>query len=205
MAPQIGQLFSKQTQVGVRGGFAGPRPAAPGGDGGAAASALERNAAAPGHAARATAAQAVELLNQALAGGANGASSGGGGRVRRAPTSGLSYYGSSPPARSPVRSRSSSTTSRSPFSACWTLTSSAVGTELPARANGRGPRACSRGQAAADAAQHASVPPLARRLTHPPGRETPSVACIVQPGSSGFQKLFFGSEEIAIPVYPRWA
>ncbi|GBF97148.1 ATP-citrate lyase B [Raphidocelis subcapitata] len=34
------------------------------------------------------------------------------------------------------------------------------------------------------------------------GRATPSVACIVQPGSSGFQKLFFGSEEIAIPVYP---
>lgn len=34
-----------------------------------------------------------------------------------------------------------------------------------------------------------------------PGRKTPSVACIVQPGSSGFQKLFFGSEEIAIPVY----
>ncbi|DBA97917.1 hypothetical protein WJX82_006716 [Trebouxia sp. C0006] len=34
------------------------------------------------------------------------------------------------------------------------------------------------------------------------GRSTPSVACIVQPGSSGgFQKLFFGSEEIAIPVY----
>ncbi|KAI8471432.1 MAG: citrate synthase-like protein [Monoraphidium minutum] len=34
------------------------------------------------------------------------------------------------------------------------------------------------------------------------GRKTPSVACIVQPGSKGFQKLFFGSEEIAIPVYP---
>lgn len=34
------------------------------------------------------------------------------------------------------------------------------------------------------------------------GRKTPSVACIVQPGSTGFQKLFFGSEEIAIPVYP---
>lgn len=34
------------------------------------------------------------------------------------------------------------------------------------------------------------------------GRSTPSVACIVQPGSSGgFQKLFFGSEEIAIPVH----
>ena len=36
------------------------------------------------------------------------------------------------------------------------------------------------------------------------GRSIPSVACIVQPGSSGgFQKLFFGSEEIAIPVYGR--
>ncbi|GLC34540.1 ATP-citrate synthase beta chain protein 1 [Pleodorina starrii] len=34
------------------------------------------------------------------------------------------------------------------------------------------------------------------------GRETPSVAAIVQPGSSGgFQKLFFGKAEIAIPVY----
>ncbi|GAB4814346.1 hypothetical protein N2152v2_001392 [Parachlorella kessleri] len=34
------------------------------------------------------------------------------------------------------------------------------------------------------------------------GRETPSVACIVQPGShGGFQKLFFGKEEIAIPQY----
>lgn len=36
------------------------------------------------------------------------------------------------------------------------------------------------------------------------GRQTPSVACIVQPGSpGGFQKLFFGAEEIAIPVYGR--
>lgn len=34
------------------------------------------------------------------------------------------------------------------------------------------------------------------------GRTTPSVACIVQPGShGGFQKLFFGREEIAIPQY----
>lgn len=33
------------------------------------------------------------------------------------------------------------------------------------------------------------------------GRSTPSVACIVQPGSSGFQKLFFGQVEIAIPLY----
>lgn len=34
------------------------------------------------------------------------------------------------------------------------------------------------------------------------GRSTPSVACIVQPGSNGgFQKVFFGDEEIAIPVY----
>eukprot|EP00878_Enallax_costatus_P014196 GHUV01014848.1.p1 GENE.GHUV01014848.1~~GHUV01014848.1.p1 ORF type:complete len:206 (+),score=49.41 GHUV01014848.1:163-780(+) len=34
------------------------------------------------------------------------------------------------------------------------------------------------------------------------GRPTPSVACIVQPGSNGgFQKVFFGDEEIAIPVY----
>ncbi|KAF7097351.1 hypothetical protein CFC21_099177 [Triticum aestivum] len=34
------------------------------------------------------------------------------------------------------------------------------------------------------------------------GRETPSVAGIINPGSDGFQKLFFGQEEIAIPVHP---
>ena len=35
---------------------------------------------------------------------------------------------------------------------------------------------------------------------HHAGRKTPSVAVIVQPGSGGgFQKLFFGQEEIAIP------
>ncbi|GFQ07724.1 ATP-citrate synthase beta chain protein 2 [Phtheirospermum japonicum] len=34
------------------------------------------------------------------------------------------------------------------------------------------------------------------------GRETPSVAGIINPGSEGFQKLFFGQEEIAIPVHP---
>ncbi|KAL3690394.1 hypothetical protein R1sor_016703 [Riccia sorocarpa] len=33
------------------------------------------------------------------------------------------------------------------------------------------------------------------------GRETPSVAGIINPGSDGFQKLFFGQEEIAIPVH----
>ncbi|XP_059317848.1 ATP-citrate synthase beta chain protein 2-like isoform X3 [Lycium ferocissimum] len=32
-------------------------------------------------------------------------------------------------------------------------------------------------------------------------RETPSVAGIINPGSEGFQKLFFGQEEIAIPVH----
>lgn len=32
------------------------------------------------------------------------------------------------------------------------------------------------------------------------GRETPSVAGIINPGSEGFQKLFFGQQEIAIPV-----
>jgi hypothetical protein len=42
------------------------------------------------------------------------------------------------------------------------------------------------------------------------GRATPSVAAIVQPGASGFQKLFFGREEIAIPMASqpsrlRWA
>ena len=35
------------------------------------------------------------------------------------------------------------------------------------------------------------------------GRKTPSVACIVQPGSSGFQKVFFGDQEIAIPMYSK--
>ncbi|GAX72929.1 hypothetical protein CEUSTIGMA_g384.t1 [Chlamydomonas eustigma] len=34
------------------------------------------------------------------------------------------------------------------------------------------------------------------------GRQTPSVACIVQPGSTGgFHKLFFGQHEIAINIY----
>ncbi|XP_054820159.1 ATP-citrate synthase beta chain protein 1-like [Prosopis cineraria] len=33
------------------------------------------------------------------------------------------------------------------------------------------------------------------------GRETPSVAAIINPGSEGFQKLFFGQEEISIPVH----
>ena len=33
------------------------------------------------------------------------------------------------------------------------------------------------------------------------GRETPSVAGIINPGSEGFQKLFFGQEEIAVPVH----
>jgi hypothetical protein len=38
------------------------------------------------------------------------------------------------------------------------------------------------------------------------GRETPSVAAIVQPGSSGgFHKLFFGKVEVALPVYGRCA
>ncbi|KAK9803247.1 hypothetical protein WJX73_009672 [Symbiochloris irregularis] len=33
------------------------------------------------------------------------------------------------------------------------------------------------------------------------GRQTPSVACVVQPGNpDGFQKLFFGREEVAIPL-----
>lgn len=36
------------------------------------------------------------------------------------------------------------------------------------------------------------------------GRPTPSVACIVHPGASGFQKLFFGLEETAIPTYGRY-
>jgi hypothetical protein len=36
------------------------------------------------------------------------------------------------------------------------------------------------------------------------GRSTPSVACVVQPGSAGFQKVFFGKEEIAIPVSGRY-
>ncbi|KAG9457837.1 hypothetical protein H6P81_002345 [Aristolochia fimbriata] len=33
------------------------------------------------------------------------------------------------------------------------------------------------------------------------GREIPSVAGIINPGAEGFQKLFFGQEEIAIPVH----
>jgi ATP citrate (pro-S)-lyase len=33
------------------------------------------------------------------------------------------------------------------------------------------------------------------------GREIPSVAGVINPGSEGFQKLFFGQEEIAVPVH----
>ena len=36
------------------------------------------------------------------------------------------------------------------------------------------------------------------------GRETPSVAGIINPGGDGFQKLFFGQEEIAIPVHSSY-
>jgi hypothetical protein len=36
------------------------------------------------------------------------------------------------------------------------------------------------------------------------GRETPSVAGIINPGSEGSQKLFFGLEEIAIPVHATY-
>lgn len=36
------------------------------------------------------------------------------------------------------------------------------------------------------------------------GRETPSVAGIINPGGDGFQKLFFGQEEIAIPVHSTY-
>jgi hypothetical protein len=36
------------------------------------------------------------------------------------------------------------------------------------------------------------------------GREIPSVAGIINPGSEGFQKLFFGQEEIAVPVHGRY-
>ncbi|KAM1481725.1 hypothetical protein EV1_033587 [Malus domestica] len=47
---------------------------------------------------------------------------------------------------------------------------------------------------------------LCCRVTHQDfaghkGRETPSVAGIINPGFEGFQKLFFGQEEIAIPVH----
>ncbi|KAM1484138.1 hypothetical protein ACFXTO_036233 [Malus domestica] len=31
--------------------------------------------------------------------------------------------------------------------------------------------------------------------------QTPSVAGIINPGSEGFQKLFFGQDEVAIPVH----
>lgn len=36
------------------------------------------------------------------------------------------------------------------------------------------------------------------------GRELPSVAGIINPGAEGFQKLFFGQEEIAIPVHSTY-
>jgi len=34
------------------------------------------------------------------------------------------------------------------------------------------------------------------------GRGTPSIAGILDPGSDGFEKLFFGDEEFAITVHP---
>jgi len=36
------------------------------------------------------------------------------------------------------------------------------------------------------------------------GRETPSVAGIINPGSEGFQKTFFGQQEIVIPVHATY-
>lgn len=36
------------------------------------------------------------------------------------------------------------------------------------------------------------------------GRETPSVAGIINPGSQGFQKIFFGQKEILIPVHATY-
>lgn len=51
--------------------------------------------------------------------------------------------------------------------------------------------------------------PRALSLTTAPlsciGRTTPSIACVVTPGAKGgFHRLFFGSEEIAVPVRGRW-
>lgn len=49
-------------------------------------------------------------------------------------------------------------------------------------------------------AMHASPLTIVACCSVRAGRTTPSVAVIVQPGSQGgFQKLFFGQEEIAIP------
>ena len=48
-------------------------------------------------------------------------------------------------------------------------------------------------------ASTSSSPPF---LSHSPGRPTPSVAAIVQPGAPpGFHKVFFGKAEVALPVY----
>jgi hypothetical protein len=79
-------------------------------------------------------------------------------------------------------------------SACWTSTSFAVRATmstcnlLPCHA------ACT--------VEHSSTV-MSMIRTASAGRRTPSVACVVQPGSSGFQKVFFGNEEIAIPVASR--
>ena len=48
--------------------------------------------------------------------------------------------------------------------------------------------------------------PVLTKFAWHTGRPTPSVACVVQPGNpGGFQKLFFGREEIAIPLQSRQA
>ena len=79
-------------------------------------------------------------------------------------------------------------------SACWTSTSFAVRVTMPTC----NPLPCH----AACTAKHASTV-MSMMRTASAGRRTPSVACVVQPGSSGFQKVFFGNEEIAIPVASR--
>lgn len=49
---------------------------------------------------------------------------------------------------------------------------------------------------------HPSTSSLSPLLSPPPGRDTPSVAAIVQPGAPpGFHKVFFGKTEVALPVY----
>ena len=59
---------------------------------------------------------------------------------------------------------------------------------------------------AAGQGRHICYDSCTRTATRCAGRPTPSVACVVQPGvSGGFQKVFFGREEIAIPLRSRSA
>ena len=97
-----------------------------------------------------------------------------------------------------VSCRPSSTTgSRRLYSACWTTTLLQV--RRPAKSIS--PCVC---WCTSPCVEKRCQGLSSRHRVHPAGRPTPSIACVVQPGvSGGFQKVFFGREEIAIPLSSR--